>query len=258
MSRLEKLIKSYRAPSYDVDVEALTAPFEPEEIKWRVEKPLKDNKYKVIPYFDSRSVFHRLNTVAYDNWNFEIKNKELIDIKHVDSNSRLLGVTWVIHSSLTIGYVTRDDVGTSVVYTRQKNGLTDDFTDKYLAEGAQLDAKTAVSDSVKRAAMQFGIGMYLWKFDIPVIVEAPNAWANFNEIVQKTQPRAMKRLEELGLEYQIKNTNRFKVNYDDVVLLLEEIAKDNERLDKTIKFLNKQREDGLQALVESLRNEAEY
>ena len=81
MSRLKKLIKSHRAPSYDVDVEALTAPFEPEEIKWRVKKPLKDNKYKVIPYFDSRSVFHRLNTVAYDNWNFEIKNKELIDIK---------------------------------------------------------------------------------------------------------------------------------------------------------------------------------
>lgn len=255
MNRLERLIKSYRPEVYDIDVEALTAPFEPEEIKWRVEKPLQNNKFKVIPYFDSRSVFSRLNTVVYNNWSFEIKSKELTNIQHVDNPNRLIGVTWVIHSSLTIGNNTREDVGTSVVYTRQKNNSTDDFTDKYLAEGAQLDAKTAVSDSVKRAAMQFGIGMYLWKFDIPVIVEAQNSWANFNDIVQKTQPKALQRLEELGKEYQIKNKDYFVMNSGDVIALLEELKKDPERLDKTISFLDRQGEQGLKALVENMRQE---
>lgn len=230
-------------------IEELTQPFEIPEIKWRLDSIVKTG-HRVVPYLDARTIFDRLNSVVPSGWNFQVVNAEMQEFPHPDDRNRLLGVGWKVHSRLTILGVTREDVGTSFVSTRRKGEDTadKDYTDSYLREGAQLDAKTAVSDSVKRVAAQFGIGMYLWKYDYVTVIKTEDKYPDYGTLVPQQHPKAIKRLMELGQTYHVKGKGR-TATYETVLYILDQIKNGSaDALDKTIAFLEKNKGKGIEAL----------
>lgn len=110
----------------------LAKPFDPEYVKWRVARATKNGKLQVLCYIDARHVMDRLDAViGPSNWQTEIEETP---------KGRVL-----CHLSLYIdnGWVKKTDgAGNTAV------------------EGE----KGAISDALKRAAVQFGIGRYLYSF----------------------------------------------------------------------------------------------
>ena len=111
---------------------ALAAPFPPECVEWRPQGKTAPNKrVQLLPYIDARAVQDRLDdVVGVGGWSFELEPL-------VVSGGELM----VARGRLTILGVTRDDVG---------------------AASAWEPSKGCASDALKRAAVQFGIGRYLY------------------------------------------------------------------------------------------------
>lgn len=113
----------------------LCAPFPPNEVDFLCQSITQDaTKALAVPYIDSRSVMKRLDeVVGPDNWAFVPAQ--------VQENGSVVGY-------LTIYNVTKGDVG---------------------FRGGDDDAaiKGAASDALKRAAIHFGIGRYL--YDLPKV-----------------------------------------------------------------------------------------
>lgn len=98
--------------------------------KWRAMQTAKDNrKAKAAFYIDARDVMTRLDKIVGTEWSDEYQ------VLHSDDNK------WVVQCRLTIAGATRADVG----------------------EGSA--AKDAYSDALKRAAVKFGVGRYLYSLD---------------------------------------------------------------------------------------------
>jgi hypothetical protein len=126
--------------------DALSAPFDAKEVGCRVGSVTKDKK-RCIPlwYIDARNVFDRLTrVVGLAGWQ---------DAYDVLPNGNV-----VCRLSVRIagGWVTRVDVG--------GQSDQDDAGDK---------CKAAFSDALKRAAVKFGVGRYLY--------EIPNQWVDYDE-----------------------------------------------------------------------------
>ena len=122
---------------------ALKAPFEPDEVEWRVQgKPTANNKVQLLAYIDARCVQDRLDsTVGAENWTFKWEPVAILN-----------GAVTVAKGILTIHGVPKEDVGDS---------------------GSIEPSKSAVSDALKRAAVQWGVGRYLY--------ELPAVWAPLDE-----------------------------------------------------------------------------
>ncbi len=113
---------------------ALTAPFEPREVKFKPQM-VKNNRCLAMAYIDARLVQERLDDVlGSENW--EDLYKQLPDGSVMCRLRVKLGDRWV----------TKMDVGSPSEQPDQGDRL-----------------KAAVSDALKRAAVKYGIGRYLYR-----------------------------------------------------------------------------------------------
>lgn len=115
-------------------LESLARPFRPDQVRWKPQVVTDAGRALAVPYVDPRVVTERLDQVVGGDWAF---HWEPLGVQ---------GDRLVIKSSLTILGVTREDVGEHVLSDRE-----------------QADPwKSAVSDALKRAAVHFGVGRYLY------------------------------------------------------------------------------------------------
>lgn len=124
-------------------IDALLAPFDPDEVKW---KPgaISGNRALALAYIDARVVQDRLDEVlGIDNWQDDYQF--LPDGAVVCKLSVRLGGEWV----------TKMDVGGQ---SEQPD------------EGDRV--KAAVSDALKRTAVKFGVGRYLYRL--------PAQWCDYD------------------------------------------------------------------------------
>ena len=112
---------------------ALRAPFPPESVEWRPQgKTGAGKRVQLLPYVDARDVQDRLDAVCgAGGWAFELE--PLV----VDA-----GELRVARGRLSIAGVTRDDIGTASQWEPSKG---------------------CASDALKCAAVQWGIGRYLYR-----------------------------------------------------------------------------------------------
>lgn len=113
------------------DWSKLSEPFPASEIQWRVEALSKDKRRAmVVPYVDARTVLDRLDeVVGPEGWqdHYEV-------LVQKEGN-------YAVKCRLTLLEVSKEDVG----------------------EGDSL--KAAFSDALKRAAVKFGVGRYLYRLE---------------------------------------------------------------------------------------------
>lgn len=126
--------------------ELLAAPFPAADVQWKAQAISRDKtRALAVAYIDARNVMERLDSVvAPANWSDSYR------VVAVDGRS-------AVECTLTVCGVSKTDVGTA---------------------GESADAaKAAYSDALKRAAVKFGIGRYLYAL--------PKQWVNYDE--QKKQ-----------------------------------------------------------------------
>ncbi len=121
----------------------LAEPFPPEEVQWRIEALSRDRKKAlVVPYVDARTVLDRLDRVVgpegwHDEYQVLADAERTLKDERGERRERLVEVK----CRLTVLGVTKEDVG----------------------EGDSL--KAAFSDALKRAAVKFGVGRYLYRLE---------------------------------------------------------------------------------------------
>lgn len=115
----------------------LAAPFSPNDVAWKPQA-VKGNRALAVAYIDARTVAERLDQVVAGQWEFDWEEA---------SNGCVKG-------KLAIRGITRCDVG------EQGDG----------PQGKTL--KAAVSDCLKRAAVLFGVGRYLYRL--------PAQWVDYD------------------------------------------------------------------------------
>lgn len=132
----------------------LSKPFDPKEVELKVQSTSKDRKRGlVVAYVDARAVLDRLDeVVGPGGWSDSYRL--LADLK--DESGRRVEVA----CALTVLGITKEDVG----------------------EGDTL--KAAYSDALKRAAVKFGVGRYLYRL--------PKVWADLDEFGQIVKPEEVK------------------------------------------------------------------
>lgn len=143
----------------EINLEDLKTPFDPSLISWRVGATTKDKK-KAIPlaYIDARDVMERLDEVCgMENW----------QCRYSHANGKTIA-----------------EIGIRIngEWVWKANGAGD----------TQVEAeKGAISDAMKRAAVLWGIGRYLY--------DVPNIWVEidqYRKISNPNDPRLAKALEE--------------------------------------------------------------
>ncbi|WP_022798084.1 Rad52/Rad22 family DNA repair protein [Thermus islandicus] len=121
----------------------LSEPFPPQEVQWRIEAVSKDRKRAlVVPYVDARTVLDRLDkVVGPEGWHdaYEVLSDQERTLKDERGERRERVVE--VKCRLTVLGVSKEDVG----------------------EGDSL--KAAFSDALKRAAVKFGVGRYLYRLE---------------------------------------------------------------------------------------------
>lgn len=123
---------------FDRVIQELKAPFAPEKISWRIQgKPYeKDGKWsgRALAYIDARDVMNRLDdVVGAENWS----------VQYYDAGKRVFATL-------------------SILVEGQWIAKTD------AAGDTDVEAeKGAVSDALKRAAVVWGVGRYLYDLDAP-------------------------------------------------------------------------------------------
>jgi len=126
--------------------EKLSAPFDPSEVKWKPQA-VNGNRALAIAYADARVVMDRLDDVVGPmNW--------ADDYEVLPDNSVVCRLK-VRHPEKACRFVTKTDVGSP---SEQPDG------------GDRL--KAAFSDALKRAAVKFGVGRYLYRL--------PQQWADYD------------------------------------------------------------------------------
>lgn len=143
-----------RDPDVKAITDALSAPFDPKEIKYKPQM-VKNNRALAMAYIDARHIQDRLDEVlGVENW--EDGYKILADGSVMCRLRIKLGDRWI----------SKTDVGSP---SEQPDG------------GDRL--KAAFSDALKRAAVKFGIGRYLYRL--------PAQWVDYDagkkQIVQPPQ-----------------------------------------------------------------------
>ncbi|EYB68397.1 Rad52/22 double-strand break repair protein [Deinococcus phoenicis] len=120
----------------------LQAPFPAHLVGWKPQAFTKDrSRALLLAYVDARAVQDRLDAVCPDGWSFEL---EVIPGTAAPT----------VKGRLTVLGVTREDIGEA-------------------GEGEYGTLKAAASDALKRCAVQFGIGRYLY--------DLPKQWVDWND-----------------------------------------------------------------------------
>ena len=149
----------------------LTAPFEPNEIEWRVGSVTKDKKKGMaLAYMDARAVMNRLDAVCGpDGW--QSRYPIISEGKTVCE----IGLRVMIEQETV--------TGEAPLYKGEWLWKADGAGDSNI-EGE----KGALSDSFKRAAVRWGIGRYLYNLDSP--------WVNLGDFkrIQKSEYKILNRL----------------------------------------------------------------
>jgi hypothetical protein len=137
-------------------LEMLSKPFDPREVEVKVQAVNRDRtRAQVVAYVDARTVLDRLDeAVGPTGWSDKY---EVLFNEFDEQDRRLVEVK----CTLTILGVSKEDVG----------------------EGDSL--KAAFSDALKRAAVKFGVGRYLYRL--------PKVWADLDERGNIKDPEAVKR-----------------------------------------------------------------
>ncbi|GAA5511988.1 single-stranded DNA-binding protein DdrA [Deinococcus carri] len=126
----------------------LQAPFPAHLVGWKPQAFTKDRtRALLLAYVDARAVQDRLDAICPDGWSFEL------EVIQGAANPTVKG-------RLTVLGVTREDIG-------EAGG-----------DGEYATLKAASSDALKRCAVQFGIGRYLY--------DLPKQWVDWND--QKREP----------------------------------------------------------------------
>ena len=119
---------------------ALREPFPPQDIQWRIGQKSKDGKKAmVLPYVTNRAIMERLDqVVGVGNWYPEFR-----PVDAGGEHGMICRLTIVINTGDDLGWraLTREDGASNTKIEPIKGGI---------------------SDSMKRAAVQFGIGRYLY------------------------------------------------------------------------------------------------
>ena len=140
--------------------EELAKPFDPSEVELKVQATTQDRKRgMVVAYVDARTVMDRLDAVVGPgNWrdSYYVSTDKEVDGKRIVEVVCVLGVR--VHEGGE--WIEKQDVG----------------------EGDTL--KAATSDALKRAAVKFGVGRYLYKL--------PKVWADLDERGQINDYEAVK------------------------------------------------------------------
>ena len=139
-------------------LELLAAPFDPSAISWKPTALTKDKtRGLAVAFIDARDVMRRLDEVVPADWSFRWEpipwDKVIPPDKEGKTQERVLPAMGV-KGSLTICGVTREDVG--------EGGDSE--------EGSTL--KAFVSDALKRCAVHFQIGRYLYSL--------PKQWIDYD------------------------------------------------------------------------------
>lgn len=109
----------------------LTAPILPNEIEWRVQSQTSTGKLIVVPYINNRCVMHRFDAAfGPENWTSEFREI---------SNGFLCRLTVTINDRT----IYREDGASKTNIEPEKGGI---------------------SDAMKRAAVQFGLGRCLYDY----------------------------------------------------------------------------------------------
>ncbi len=134
-----------RDPQLQTIAAALSAPFEPKEVKFKPQM-VKNNRALAMGYIDARLIQDRLDDVlGVENWQ---DRYDFLPDGSVVCRLRLkLGGRWI----------TKTDVGSP--------SEQPDSGDR---------VKAAVSDALKRAAVKFGIGRYLYRL--------PAQWVDYDPV----------------------------------------------------------------------------
>lgn len=124
----------------------LKMPFPSSDIRWRVGfRDDAGHRGSALAYVEARTVMNRLDDVlGPDGWSSEIKP--------IQEDGRLTGAICRLTIFVEGGEVVREDFGA--------------------APEGQEAIKGAASDALKRAAVQFGVGRYLY--------ELPSTWVNLD------------------------------------------------------------------------------
>ena len=136
--------------------ETLTAPIQPNEIEWRVQSVTSTGKMIVVPYINNRCVMQRFDAAfGAENWTSEFREI---------ANGFLCRLTVTINKR----EVYREDGASKTNIEPEKGGI---------------------SDAMKRAAVQFGLGRCL--YDYPrVMIECDGkfipdwAYAKLDKLVE--------------------------------------------------------------------------
>ena len=135
--------------NFSEKIKELGKPFNPSELKWRIGSKSKDKtKANMLIYVDARTVQDRLDEVlGCENWMFETRSmKSNATVKKADNSKELVEINTIVG----------------------RLGIYDEEKDRWIwkedgAENTEVEAsKGGISDAFKRAAVQFGIGRYLY------------------------------------------------------------------------------------------------
>jgi hypothetical protein len=138
-------VSTARDPAIEAVCAALVAPFDAKEVKWKPQM-VKQNRCMAMAYIDARLVQDRLDEVlGVENW--DDAYKILPDGSVVCRLRLFLGGRWV----------GKTDVGS---------------TSEQPDAGDRM--KAAFSDALKRAAVKFGIGRYLYRL--------PAQWVDYDAV----------------------------------------------------------------------------
>ncbi len=138
-------------PTWEAIAQKLRAPFNPQDVNWRPQgNPKASERCQVVCYVDARAVMDRLDeVVGAGNWAFAYEPLVIAN-----------GQVQIAKGRLTLHGVSKEDVG----------------------EASSFDpSKGCVSDALKRCAVLWGIGRYLY--------DVPSTWVTMD--AQKRIPDAV-------------------------------------------------------------------
>ncbi len=119
-----------------ISLDILTRPFTPEQIRQR-----EGRGGKMLDYLETHSVITRLNEAFAGQWSFEVLSHEITETEAI------------VHGRLSAGGQIKTAFGGSDIARHRETQKPVSIAD---------DLKSAASDSLKKAATLFGIGLHLY------------------------------------------------------------------------------------------------
>lgn len=167
-------------------MERLSAPFPPDEVEWRITAKTKDNtKGLVAAYIDNRAVMNRLDeVVGYNNWQSRFSG---------NGDGAICELSLRINSE----WITKSDGAANTDIEAIKGGL---------------------SNAMKRAAAQWGIGRYLYKL--------PGVWVEIQPKGKSYEIAEKPKLPSWALPSKHKQTENKSWSKEEKIISLSKIQED--------------------------------